>query len=307
MPDSIPIVVDGLHVRHGTREVLSGVSFRALRGRVTALWGINGAGKTTTFRALTGLVRSERGDALVWGHRYADLAEPARCVGHVGDELIAFPGHTALEHLSMVAARAGATRPGVNALLERVGLASRPRDRISTYSLGMRRRLALATAMLGDPALLLLDEPSNGLDPQGQIWLRDDLRRRADRGDAVFVSSHSLAAWEGVVDDVVILRAGVTAYCGSLSRLRRTASPRILVESDDRAALTVLLEQVGARIDGRDGAGFSVSGVSPEQIARAALSAHLLLLRLVPVIASIEETFVRLADEPGEHLEGQMR
>lgn len=222
-PTRIPAIqVAGLRKSYGRLTAVDNVSFTASYGRVTGFLGPNGAGKTTTLRMLLGLVRPDAGSAVVAGKPYAKLASPARSVGALLDASAAHPGRTGRDHLRVLAAQAGL--PGVSRrragqLLEQVGLAGAARQRVGRYSLGMRQRLGLAAALLGDPEILVLDEPANGLDPRGIRWLRDLLRSLAAEGRAVLVSSHLLAEAAQTIDDVVVISNGRTMTQAPLAEL----------------------------------------------------------------------------------------
>jgi ABC-2 type transport system ATP-binding protein len=202
------IEVAGLSKRFGRTKAVDDLSFTVSYGRVTGFLGPNGAGKTTTLRALLGLVRPNAGTATINGYRYADLPDPARAVGALLDPAAVHPGRTGRQHLRVLAAAAQVPDARVDQLLERVGLARAASQRVGGYSLGMRQRLGLAATLLCDPSVLILDEPANGLDPQGIRWLRDQLRMLAAEGRAVLVSSHVLAEVAQTVDDVVIINGG---------------------------------------------------------------------------------------------------
>jgi len=190
----------------GGQTILDDVSFNALPGQITGIVGPNGAGKTTAFRILLGLASADEGSATIGGRGFA--AHPAGTVGALLNAG-AHPGRTGRDHLRIVAAALGIASMNVDAVLEEVELVAAARRRISSYSLGMRQRLALAAALLGDPPVLVLDEPANGLDPDGIIWLRKRLRAVADKGGVVVISSHVLSELEHVIDHVVVLRRNV--------------------------------------------------------------------------------------------------
>jgi ABC-2 type transport system ATP-binding protein len=197
------------------------VSFTVSYGRITGFLGPNGAGKTTTLRMVLGLIRPDAGTATIAGKPYAKLASPARTAGALLDAA-AHPGRTGRDHLRVLAAAAGLPQNQADQLLDRVGLAHAARQRAGRYSLGMRQRLALATALLGDPDILILDEPANGLDPQGIRWLRDLLRTLGADGRAVLVSSHILAEAAQTVDDIVVISRGRTVAQAPLPDLLAT-------------------------------------------------------------------------------------
>jgi ABC-2 type transport system ATP-binding protein len=203
------IQVAGLRKRCGHVAAAEDVSFTVAYGRITGFLGPNGAGKTTTLRMLLGLIRPDAGTAVIAGKPYPDLASPARTVGALLDAA-AHPGRSGRDHLRVLAAAAGIPQDRAGQLLATVGLQHAARQRAGGYSLGMRQRLGLAAALLGDPTVLVLDEPANGLDPQGIRWLRDLLRSLAAEGRAVLVSSHILAEVAQTADDVVIIHHGRT-------------------------------------------------------------------------------------------------
>lgn len=202
------INVTGLTKHYGARRAVDDLSFELEAGRVTGFVGPNGAGKSTTMRMMVDLTRPDRGEVRYDGVRYADLAHPARTVGSVLDARCMHPGRTARNHLRATAALSRIPASRVDEVLADVGLESVADERAGRFSLGMRQRLALATALLGDPRVLLLDEPSNGLDPDGIRWLRHRLRSFADAGGTVFVSSHLIAELAKFADDLVVVGAG---------------------------------------------------------------------------------------------------
>ena len=215
------IQVTGLRKRFGRVLAVEDVSFTVGYGRITGFLGPNGAGKTTTLRMLLGLIRPDAGTAAITGTIYPKLASPAQTVGALLDAA-AHPGRSGRDHLRVLAAAAGLPEDRAGQLLARVGLQHAARQRVGGYSLGMRQRLALAAALLGDPAVLVLDEPANGLDPQGIRWLRDLLRSLAAEGRAVLVSSHILAEVTQTTDDVVIIHHGRTVTQAPLPDLLAT-------------------------------------------------------------------------------------
>jgi ABC-2 type transport system ATP-binding protein len=202
------ITVTGLTKHYGDRVAVDDLSFDLAAGRVTGFVGPNGAGKSTTMRMMVGLTRPDRGEVRYDNVRYGDLEHPARMVGSVLDARCMHPGRTARNHLRATAALSGIAARRVDEVLAGVGLESVADERAGGFSLGMRQRLALATALLGEPRVLLLDEPSNGLDPDGIRWMRNHLRSFADAGGTVFVSSHLIAELGRFADDLVVVGAG---------------------------------------------------------------------------------------------------
>ncbi|BCB73989.1 hypothetical protein GCM10022251_12030 [Phytohabitans flavus] len=222
------IEVDSLTKRFGRTVAVDGLSFAVPRGSIVGFLGPNGSGKTTTLRTVLGLTVPTAGRAMVEGRPYAALPEPARVIGAVLDAAQFHPGRTGRDHLRVFAKAAGVSRSRVDVLLRLVGLDEAAGRRVRGYSLGMRQRLSLATALLGDPRILILDEPANGLDPQGIRWLRDFLRDRRDEGRTVLVSSHVLSEVAQVVDEVLVLHRGRLVAQGRVEEL--TAHPRQTLE-----------------------------------------------------------------------------
>jgi ABC-2 type transport system ATP-binding protein len=217
------IQIEGLTKVYDGRRVLDQLTFEVGWGKVTGFLGPNGAGKTTTIRAMLDLVRPDGGTAKVLGRRYVDLDAPAKTVGAVLESTWFHPRRTARNHLRVVAAAAGLDDRRVARVLDIVDLAGDADRRVGGFSLGMRQRLGLAAALLGPPEILVLDEPANGLDPAGIRWLRASLRRFADRGHAVFVSSHLLAEVSHLADDVIVIDHGRLVAHGSVADLTRGA------------------------------------------------------------------------------------
>ena len=213
------IRIDRLVKRRGARTILHGIDLAARPGRVTAFLGANGAGKSSTLRILLGLDRADDGAALVGGRRYRELREPLRVVGSMLDGSGAHRSRTARDHLGWVARSNGIPRRRVGEVLEQVGLADSARMRVGRFSLGMGQRLGLAAALLGEPEALVLDEPVNGLDPEGIRWIRGLLRGHADAGGTVLLSSHLMGEVEGLADDLVVIAGGRVAAAGTLAEV----------------------------------------------------------------------------------------
>lgn len=239
------IEIRNLHKRHGRTDVLSDVSFTARPGRVTGFLGPNGAGKSSTLRILLGLDAARSGSALISGHRYRDLREPMKTVGAMFDGPGASKGRSARAHLRWMCLSNGIPTTRIPEVLDAVGLSRHARARVGTFSLGMGQRLGIASALLGSPSVLILDEPTNGLDPEGLRWLRSFLRERADLGDTVLVSSHLMNELEETADDLVIIADGRVLTTGTVAEVR--AEHRTLEDAFfarvDRARATVGLER----------------------------------------------------------------
>ena len=277
----------------GGRTVVNDVSFRVEPGTVTGFLGANGAGKTTTLRVLSGLSEPDSGQAVVLGGRYRDLANPGRRVGILLDAAAQHDGRRGREALIVSAQMMGVDPRRVDGLLDLVGLdRSAARKRVRHYSLGMRQRLGLAHAMLGDPQVLILDEPANGLDPPGMRWMRELLRDFADRGGTVLLSSHLLHEVEALADRIVIIDVGRIVAEGSRAEL--LAGAGTLVIAPDEAALRAALDAANlpAR-PARDG-GFIVDA-EHEDVGRAALAGGVVLSRIGPSGGSgLEQLFFDL-------------
>ncbi|NMR20823.1 ABC transporter ATP-binding protein [Cellulomonas fimi] len=245
------MTIDHLTKTFGAVRAVDDLSFRVTPGRVTGFLGPNGAGKTTTLRMLLGLVRPTSGTATIGGRSYGQLAHPMRSVGSALEASSFHPGRTALDHLRVYAPQVGVSDARCREVLDLVGLGSVAKRRAGGFSLGMRQRLGLATTLLGDPRVLLLDEPANGLDPQGIAWLRAFLRHLAGEGRTVLVSSHVLSEVEQTVDDVVIIARGRLVHASSLGELAALAEPSVRVTSPDVAGLERLVADAGwsAQVD----------------------------------------------------------
>ena len=228
------ITVTGLTKHYGDRTAVDDLTFTVAAGRVTGFVGPNGAGKSTTMRMMVGLTRPDGGDVRYDGVRYTDLQHPARRVGAVLDARCMHPGHTARNHLRAMAATSTIPASRVNEVLAEVGLESAANQRTGKFSLGMRQRLALAGALLGNPQVLLLDEPSNGLDPDGIRWLRHHLTDFARRGGTVFVSSHLIGELAMFADDLVVVGGGKLLAADTVDAITAGHAATVIAETPDR-------------------------------------------------------------------------
>jgi ABC-2 type transport system ATP-binding protein len=294
MPSAIE--VHGLSKRFGPVRAVDDLSFEVVSGRVTGFLGPNGSGKTTTLRILLGLVSTGGGTATFEGKRYADLQHPIRHVGAVLEATSFHPSRRAEDHLKTVAVGAGLPLSRVDETLELVGLADVARRRVGKFSLGMRQRLQLATALLGDPEILILDEPSNGLDPQGIQWLRTFIRHQASIGHAVLVSSHLLAEMEETVDDVVIVSHGKLVLQTTLAELASRAGTQtgMRIRSPELGRLMTLLQAipVGYRQIAPDM--LAIDGATPEWFGPFAAQNQIVLYELANERGSLEDVFLSL-------------
>jgi ABC-2 type transport system ATP-binding protein len=277
----------------GTRLAVDDLSFDIAPGRVTGFLGPNGAGKTTTMRMLLGLAQPTSGIASVLGRSYVDLEHPSRRVGTVLDASSFHPRRTARNHLRWVAAAAGVRRARVPEVLETVDLAQAATRQVGEFSLGMRQRLALATALLGQPELLILDEPANGLDPAGIRWLRQFLRAFAASGGSVLVSSHQLAEVAQMADEVVVIHRGRLVTHTSVAALTVGAGT-VRVRTPHAERLADLVTAAGATVDRREPEVLAVLGMLPSQVGELAAEAGVVLHELVGETHSLEEVFFEL-------------
>jgi len=290
------IVVSGLTKQYKNVRAVDNLSFVVEPGRVTGFLGPNGAGKTTTLRMVLNLVTPTAGSATIGGQRYADLTEPVRTVGAVLEASAAHKGRTGRNHLRVICAAAGLPARRADEALDLVGLTPAAKRKFKGYSLGMRQRLGIAAAMLGDPRVLILDEPANGLDPEGIRWMRDLLRRLAGEGRTILVSSHLLSEMELLADDVVIIAAGRLVRQGSVGTVigSMSSQARVRVRTPNAEALSKELAAVDATVStGPDGA-LLVTGVEAPAVGAAALRAGAELHELVAERPDLEHVFLEL-------------
>jgi ABC-2 type transport system ATP-binding protein len=284
--------------RFGPTIAVDDLSFSVSYGRIVGFLGPNGAGKTTTLRTLLGLIRPSAGTATIDGCVYAKLVDPVRAVGALLDGGTLHPGRSGRNHLRVLARAAGVSRARVEELLSLVDLQPAADRRAGSYSLGMRQRLGLAAALLGDPRVLILDEPANGLDPQGIRWLRDLLRALAAEGRAILVSSHVLAEVAQTVDNVVIIRNGRSVAQAPLDRLLAEHGGGVRVAGPEVEVLRQLLRGQGAHVLA-DGVGaMVVRDRTVEEVARTVATHSLVISELSPIGSSLEEIYLELTGHP---------
>jgi ABC-2 type transport system ATP-binding protein len=294
------ISVQGLTKRFGDVLAVDRLSFEVGPGTVTGFLGPNGAGKTTTLRMLLGLVAPTSGTATIDGRPYRELADPLRRVGAVLEAGGFHPGRSARDHLRVLAKAAGLPAGRVGEVLEQVGLASAGRRRVGGFSLGMRQRLGLAAALLGDPEVLVLDEPANGLDPEGVHWLRGLVRGLADQGRTVLVSSHLLAEVAQTIDRVVIIDRGRLVAQSTLADLTAGGDRTVRVRTPQPEALRDLLVARGATVtlDGPDR--LVAGGVTAEQVGQAAAAGGVVLHEMRFERSNLEDVFLELTGGTGD-------
>ncbi|PJJ65223.1 ABC transporter ATP-binding protein [Compostimonas suwonensis] len=293
MPTGVTIEVSDLTKTFGHVDAVSELSFTVEPGRVTGFLGPNGAGKTTTLRMLLGLVRPSSGTATFAGTPYARLESPLQTVGAALEAASFHPGRSARDHLRVYALAAGIDGARVPTVLQTVGLSPYADRRVGGYSLGMRQRLGLAFALLGDPGVLVLDEPINGLDPEGIKWIRTFLRQLADEGRTVLVSSHLLSEVQQSVDEVIIIAKGSLVHRGDLASLDTSDTQRVVVDSPDRPALAAALE-AGGLVFETVRSGLLVRSAEPAEIGHVAFLAGVELSALHRQKSGLEESFLAL-------------
>jgi ABC-2 type transport system ATP-binding protein len=290
------VQVEGLTKRYGRTVAVDSLSFKLDDGAVTGFLGRNGAGKSTTLRMLLGLARPTSGEALIDGKPYKQLRDPARHVGAIIETPTFHPGRRARDHLKVLAASAGIPVYRVDEALAEAGLTEAADKRVGAFSLGMRQRLGLAAALLGDPKVLLLDEPMNGLDPPGVQWLRRFLRARADRGCTVLISSHLLAEVELSVDQVIIIDSGRMVTQASLDELVGGDSQRVKVRSPNARTLQMALSSRGivAELQGSD---LVIARATPHAVGRVVVDAGIVIHEMNQDRSHLEDRFLRLVEE----------
>ncbi|MFF5212586.1 ABC transporter ATP-binding protein [Streptosporangium sp. NPDC000396] len=295
------IEVSGLTMRYGGTLAVDELSFAVKPGLVTGFLGPNGAGKSTTMRAILGLEVPDSGEALVDGRPYASLRRPMHAMGALLDAGAVHGGRTAQAHLHCLARSNGIGRRRVAASLEQVGLTEVAGKRIGGFSLGMKQRLGIAAALLGDPGVLMFDEPLNGLDPEGIRWIRDLLRSLAAEGRTVLLSSHLMNEMALTANHVVVIGRGRLIADTAMESLAERFQRDVLVRTPHPARLVPVLAARGAKVSTEGDGGLSVSGIDAAGIGSLALASGIELHELTPRGASLEEAFMELTEESVEY------
>jgi ABC-2 type transport system ATP-binding protein len=293
------IEVRGLTKRFGSATVVDGLSFAVGPGTVTGFLGPNGAGKTTTLRVLLGLVRPTSGQATIWGKPYRELGEPRRRVGAVLEASGFHPGSTVANQLRVRCAATGAGRSRIGAVLAETGMEGLAGRRAGTLSLGERQRLGLAGALLGEPEVLILDEPANGLDPAGVLWLRGFLRQLGEQGRTVLVSSHILAEVAQFADRAVVIDRGRLVSAGPVTELVKAARQAVVVRTPRAGELRAALTSEGAAVRAAAPDRLEVTGLGTEQVATLAAALGIPIFEMTADTASLEQAFLRLTAAEG--------
>ncbi|MEU5876120.1 ATP-binding cassette domain-containing protein [Spirillospora sp. NPDC047279] len=299
------IEVRGLRKTYGSAVAVDDLTFTVAPGRVTGFVGPNGAGKTTTLRLVLGLDRPDAGTALVGGHPYRSLRDPLRHLGAMLDASAVHPARKARDHLLWMAHAAGLPAGRVDEVLDRVGLASVARKAVGGYSLGMRQRLGIAGALLGDPPMLIFDEPVNGLDPDGVRWIRELLRSLAAGGRAVLISSHLMSELEDTADHLLVIGRGrLIADTDVKALLAGASDDRVEVRTDRRGEAMAALSRAGATVASGDSDQVTVSGLAADRIAAVLAAEGVPFSGLAGHRASLEEAYMELTRHAVDFKEG---
>ena len=295
---STAVRAESLTKRFGRIVAVDDLSFSLEPGTITGFLGPNGAGKTTTLRMLLGLAAPTRGRALVFGQPYAAIRQPALRIGAVLEATDFHPGRSGRDHLRMLGAAADLPRSRIDDVLRLVELEQAAGRRVKGYSLGMRQRLGLAAALLGNPELLILDEPANGLDPEGIRWLRDFLRSFAAGQKTVLISSHVLAEVAQTVDQVLIINRGKLVVESSLEQLTARVGGSVRIRTPEPGRLTEALKQAGIETTSSNEHALLAHGTSSERVGDIAFAAQVPIHELIADSSSLEEVFLELTAEP---------
>jgi ABC-2 type transport system ATP-binding protein len=296
----------GLTKRYGTTTAVDDLSFTVEPGRITGFLGPNGAGKTTTMRLILGLDRPTAGAVTVNGQPFAQLAYPMREVGALLEAKAVHGGRSAYNHLLCLAETNGLPRPRVGEVLELVGLKQVARKRSKGFSLGMGQRLGIAAALLGDPAILMFDEPVNGLDPEGILWIRNLMKSLAGEGRTVFVSSHLMSEMENTADHLIVIGRGkLIADCTVAEFIERNSQQSVRVRTPQPAALAKAVEAAGGSVRDEGSGSLTVFGLGTDRVGDLAFGSGVRLHELAPAQASLEQAFMELTGASVEFRAGQ--
>ncbi len=296
------IEVKELTKRYGQKTAVDGLSFKVEPGLVTGFLGPNGAGKSTTMRLLLGLDRPDGGDATIDGKHYQHLLQPLRVVGALLEARAIHPGRSAYNHLLCLAQTQGLTKRRVDAVIDLVGLREVAHARAGGFSLGMSQRLGLAVALLGDPSVLVLDEPLNGLDPEGIVWIRNLMKGLAIEGRTVLVSSHLMNEMAVTADHLIVIGRGkLIADCSTEDFIQRNTEEVVLVRSPDAGRLAELIAAVGGKVTSDGNAALHVADLESTRIWELAVAAGLVLSEVTPMRGSLEEAFMEQTREAVEY------
>jgi ABC-2 type transport system ATP-binding protein len=301
------IKVEHLTKTYDDTVAVNDLDFEVHPGVVTGFLGPNGSGKSTTMRIILGLDHPTKGRATIKGHRYAELKDPLHEVGALLDAKAVHPGRSARNHLRALAASNRIPYSRVDDVLEFSGIASVAHKKVGDFSLGMSQRLGIAAALLGDPEVLLFDEPVNGLDPEGIRWIREFFRSLANEGRTVFVSSHLMSEMALSADQIIVIGRGKFITQGTVDSLTATSKGSVLVRASNHQQLVAALKSHGAEASDTNDEGLSVENLSAEQIGQIAFDAGVVLFELTPQRASLEDVFMDLTSDAVEYGSGGVR
>jgi ABC-2 type transport system ATP-binding protein len=295
------LAIDHLTKRYGSTLAVDDLSFDVRPGVVTGFLGPNGSGKSTTMRIILGLDHADKGSATIAGRPFVELGAPLREVGALLDAKAAHPGRSARNHLRALAASNQIAATRVDEVLAFAGITAVADKKVGQFSLGMCQRLGIAAAMLGDPAVLMFDEPVNGLDPEGIRWIRESFRTLADQGRTVFVSSHLMSEMALTADEIIVIGKGHFITKGSVDDLTATVHGTVFVRASDPPTLAAALAtRHGVATPINDG-GLSVSGLTSDEVGETAFAAGITVYELTPQRASLEEVFMELTADAVEY------
>ncbi|MGG5173199.1 ABC transporter ATP-binding protein [Pseudarthrobacter sp. J1738] len=296
------IEVSNLYKKYGEKTAVDGVSFTVQPGKVTGFLGPNGAGKSTTMRMIMGLDKPSSGEAIINGHRYADLRSPLHEVGALLDAKAVHTSRSAYNHLRAMAATHNIPTSRVNEVIEMTGLSDVAKKKAGGFSLGMGQRLGIANALLGDPQTLILDEPVNGLDPEGVLWVRNLARYLAGQGKTVFLSSHLMSEMAQTADHLIVIGRGrIIADAPMAEVIKGTSQRQILVRTQQVTELSALLARAGVTVTQKQSETIEVAGLEPQEIAQLALDNRVLVYELTPQATSLEDAYFQLTKDEVEY------
>lgn len=299
--------IQSLSKSYGPKTAVNNISFTVPDGKVTGFLGPNGAGKSTTMRMIVGLEKPTSGKALVDGKTYSSLSSPLSSVGVLLDAKAMHPGRSGLNHLRSLALTHGIPKKRVDEVIEMTGLTAVAKKKVKGFSLGMGQRMGIAAALLGDPQNVILDEPVNGLDPEGVIWVRNLARYLASEGKTVLISSHLMSEMAQTADDLVVIGQGRLLANSSMKEFLALAdNDRILVRTDDREVLDQALRNTGTRVSAVDTDALMVQGLDARSLARLAQDSHVLLHEITPQIATLEDVYMNMTRDQVEYNSSQL-
>ena len=297
--------VQNLTKRYGDKTAVNDISFVVPNGKVTGFLGPNGAGKSTTMRMLMGLEKQTSGHALVDGQKYTSLKSPLSSVGALLDAKAMHPGRSGLQHLRSLALTHGIPKSRVDEVIEMTGLSAVAKKKVKGFSLGMGQRMGIAVALLGDPQNVILDEPVNGLDPEGVIWVRNLARHLASEGKCVLISSHLMSEMAQTADDLIVIGRGkVLANTSMQDYLKLADDSRVLVRTDFRDQFARMLTDRSISFSPVETDGLMVSGLSTRDIAQTAVDGGVLLHELTPQVATLEQVYMQMTRDEVEYVSG---